>query len=85
MASPLSHTDEEYREAARQIFAADGLIEVEEDAQIAWTDATTPVGAWVAAWVWVDEDSFPPPQRCSGAKIVDLHTRKEVTVRTRRK
>ena len=51
----LETTDQEYRDLAKAQYGS-GEIEFDEDAKISvGEDAQGPAGAWVQAWVWVDE------------------------------
>lgn len=43
-------TDEEYRELARQQYASEGEIEIDDEAVVSRGDDP---GAYVQAWVWV--------------------------------
>lgn len=48
-------TDKEIIAEAREMYASDGEIEIDDNARVSRSDAP---GAYVAAWVWVpfDED-----------------------------
>lgn len=45
-------TDKEYRALAREQWHRDGEIEIDEDAVVSVSDDD---GAYVQAWVWVDD------------------------------
>jgi hypothetical protein len=47
-------SDEEYREAAKKTYAEEGRIEIDADAKISHNNNNG--GAYVAAWVWVEDD-----------------------------
>jgi len=46
-------TDEQYREAARKQYGKDGQLEIDGDAEVSRGDDP---GAYVQAWVWVEND-----------------------------
>jgi hypothetical protein len=70
------HLDQLYREAARKIYQRDGAVEIDDNAVISY--GSDP-GAYVAAWVWVYDDSVnelaPQCYRCEGP-ILDATTRR---------
>lgn len=51
--------DPRYIEAAINEYAEDGRIEIDDDALISHGDDQ---GAYVQAWVWVDNDDLPEPE-----------------------
>lgn len=52
-----TQTEEWYRKAARDQFNKDGELEIDMDAQVSMgADA----GAYVQAWVWVDDPGVVP-------------------------
>ena len=52
-------SDDDIRDRARELFSRDGEVEIDDDAVISrGSDA----GAYVQAWVWVDDVCLPP--RC---------------------
>lgn len=50
--------DEDYRRKAKKLYHEDGEIEVDDDAEVSWSSKVNgePAGAYVQAWVWVDDD-----------------------------
>ena len=48
-------TDEELRDAAREIYGDDD-IQIDDDAKISNENPEKDGGAWVQAWVWVPLD-----------------------------
>jgi hypothetical protein len=54
-----SSTDLAYRETARSIWERDGKIGIDGNARIDRGGGET--GAWVQAWVWVNDDQLEPP------------------------
>lgn len=50
---------EAYREAAKRIHEVEGLVEIDElDAVVSLSEDHGAGGAYVQAWVWVDEDEL---------------------------
>ncbi len=64
-------TDEEYRALAKKFFHDEGVIEIDENARIA---KGADCGAYVEAWVWVDNPNWDddseeqPPSQNHGEK-----------------
>lgn len=52
--------DERYRAAAREEYAREGAIEIDDDATISYGDEA---GAYVQAWVWVSKPKRPVRQK----------------------
>ena len=49
-----------YREQARKQYHRDGEIEIPDSAEISMSDdPTSSPGAYVQAWVWVDDEGDP--------------------------
>jgi hypothetical protein len=48
-------TDEEYRKLAKRLFHDEGVIEIDDNARIA---KGAECGAYVEAWVWVDNPNW---------------------------
>ena len=55
--TPIATTTQAYRDAAHRIWHDDGRIEIDDDAQISRGDSN---GAYVQAWVWVNDDELEP-------------------------
>jgi hypothetical protein len=49
------HTDEQYRKAAYRLFQKDGELEVDDAAIVS---VGSDDGAYVQAWVWVDNEAI---------------------------
>lgn len=48
-------TDKDYRQLAKQTYAEDGILEIDDDAPVSVSEDRQGVrGAYVQAWVWVD-------------------------------
>ena len=50
------------RDRARNFYASQGYIEIDDDAIISLSESD-PDGAYVAAWVWVDIEEFSAKRR----------------------
>ena len=57
-------TDREYRQAAKDQYGEEGSIEIDDDADVSRNNDPESKGAYVAAWVWVEEPE-------AGAPLVD--------------
>ena len=55
----LAHArDEEFRVAARRMYASEGVVEIDNEAPVSHAPANPDRGAYVQAWVWVyDEEA----------------------------
>ena len=46
----------QYRNAARQGYHRDGEVEIDQGAKVSKADGNPDHGAYVQAWVWVDDE-----------------------------
>ena len=59
---PTAPTDDQMRAAANKIHGDDGVCEVDHDAPVSRGSGNPAAGAYVQAWVWVDdEDAHQEP------------------------
>lgn len=50
--------EELYRKFARETYASNNEVDIDPRAVVSVSEDTSGGGAWVAAWVWVDEASI---------------------------
>lgn len=48
-------SDEQYRVAAKDLWEVEGEIEIDDSAEVSRGDSS---GSYVAAWVWVNDDTL---------------------------
>lgn len=59
----MSHTDDQYREAAKRLYHDEGTLEIDDGAVVSRSDDPeddSDEGCYVQAWVWVSNEDLQP-------------------------